>query len=31
MAIQRENYGYLPQLFTFDRNACVPTATANIM
>ncbi|CAK6686617.1 hypothetical protein [Synechococcus sp. CBW1107] len=31
MAIQRENYGYLPQLFTFDRNACVPTATVNIM
>ena len=31
MAIPRENYGYLPQLFTFDKNACVPTATANIM
>ena len=31
MAIPRENYGYLPQLFTFDKNACVPIATANIM
>ena len=31
MAIPSENYGFLPQLSTFERGACAPTATANIM
>ena len=31
MPISANNYGYLPQLRTFDVNASVPTATVNIM
>lgn len=31
MALAIESYGYLPQLFTFDKVACVPTAITNIM
>ena len=31
MSIPVEYYGYLPQLDTFEKVACVPTATANTM